>query len=239
MAKSVLLFLTRVTNRQKAYGIQLRKVKVTPRDQQALNLLVPALRQPEVAGQRHTSPRSTCARYSASGNPPGPHARERGYSQESRRGGSVMTHRERLTPKEIQISILVWERVPIAKLARSPASEPGSKTTYGTPLTSPASRAGRNSPPMRPAMAERTGRRSPCVPAYRTTKLSVLTRSNPPVNIAAMGMGPIGHPWGSSFVIPLQGGVTRGLSLSSSELPKSKVCKTFHGPQRPENPRNR
>ena len=59
MAKSVLLVPPSVIDRQEAInGIDLSQVKVTPRDQQVLNLLVPGCSNQEMAGQLNISPRT-------------------------------------------------------------------------------------------------------------------------------------------------------------------------------------
>ena len=93
--------------------IDLDQVKVTPRDQQVLNLLVQGCSNKEIAGQLNISPRTVKQHlrtlFSARRNPRGPQARETGHRHVHQGGGSVMTPRERLTPKEIQIAILVWE----------------------------------------------------------------------------------------------------------------------------------
>jgi DNA-binding NarL/FixJ family response regulator len=65
--------------------INLESAKVTPRDQQGLNLLVQGCSNKEIAGQPNISPR---------------------------------TVKQRLTPKEIQIAILVWEGLTNREIGR-------------------------------------------------------------------------------------------------------------------------
>jgi DNA-binding NarL/FixJ family response regulator len=92
--------------------INLDQVKVTPRDQQVLNLLVQGCSNKEIAGQLNISPRTVKAppyTVFARRNPRGPQTREVGHRYLHEGGSAVMTPCERLTPKEIQISILVWE----------------------------------------------------------------------------------------------------------------------------------
>ena len=94
--------------------VDLEQVKVTPRDRQVLNLLVQGCSNKEIAGQLNISPRTVKQ-----------HLRTlflRAGIREGRKRVklaiamchfpgrcAIMTPRERLTPKEIQIAILVWE----------------------------------------------------------------------------------------------------------------------------------
>ena len=94
--------------------IDLDQVKVTPRDQQVLNLLVQGCSNKEIAGQLNISPRTVKQHLRTSvparRNPRRPQARQARYRHLYQGGGPVMMPRERLTPKEVQIATLVWAR---------------------------------------------------------------------------------------------------------------------------------
>jgi len=85
--------------------IDLESVKVTPRDQQVLNLLVQGCSNKQIAGQLNISPSYRQAAFEdvipVCRHPRGAEARETGHCHVQQRGGPVMTARERLTPKEI------------------------------------------------------------------------------------------------------------------------------------------
>jgi hypothetical protein len=76
-----------------------------------------------------------------------------------------MTPRECLTPKEIQIAILVWEGLTNRGSAGSSApANRSSRIIFETRLTSSASGAGWSWPCTSPAMVEKTGRRPTACP---------------------------------------------------------------------------
>lgn len=92
--------------------VDLDEIKVTPRDQQVLNLLVQGCSNKEIAGQLNISPRTVKQHlrtlFLRAGIREGRKrvkTRDRDVQQ---RGGAVMTPRERLTAKEVQIATLVW-----------------------------------------------------------------------------------------------------------------------------------
>ncbi len=93
--------------------IDLDQVKVTPRDQQVLNLLVQGCSNKEIAGQLNISPRTVKQHlrtlFLRAGIRDGRKRVKLAIADLHEGGGTVMTPRERLTPKEIQIAILVWE----------------------------------------------------------------------------------------------------------------------------------
>lgn len=93
--------------------VNLEQVKVTPRDQQVLNLLVQGCSNKEIAGQLNISPRTVKQTPSdpvpAGWNPGWPQTRKACDSDLCEGGTAVMTPSERLTPKEIRIAILVWQ----------------------------------------------------------------------------------------------------------------------------------
>jgi DNA-binding NarL/FixJ family response regulator len=110
-------------------NINLESVKVTPRDQQVKNLLVQGCSNKEIAGQLNISPRTVKQhlrtlflragiRVSACRHPRRAEAREVGNCDVQQRGGAIMTPRECLTPKEIQIAILVWEGLTNREIGR-------------------------------------------------------------------------------------------------------------------------
>ena len=86
--------------------IDLEQVKVTPRDQQVLNLLVQGCRNEEIAGQLNISPRTVqqhpCTLFLRAG------IRE-GRKRVNLAIAMFTKVEERLTAKEIQIAISVWE----------------------------------------------------------------------------------------------------------------------------------
>ncbi|HET6179175.1 MAG TPA: helix-turn-helix transcriptional regulator [Candidatus Sulfotelmatobacter sp.] len=94
-------------------AIDMEQVKVTPRDQQVLNLLVQGCsNNRDSRATQHPPPnREATPAHAvlARRYPRGPQAREAGHCHVLQGGRSVMTPRERLTAKEIQIAILVWE----------------------------------------------------------------------------------------------------------------------------------
>ena len=93
--------------------IDLNQVKVTPRDQQVLNLLVQGCSNKEIAGQLNISPRTVKQHlrtlFLRAGIREGRKRVKLAIAMFTKEGGPVMTPCERLTAKEIQIAILVWE----------------------------------------------------------------------------------------------------------------------------------
>ena len=93
--------------------IDLDQFKVTPRDQQVLNLLVQGCSNKEIAGQLNISPRTVKQHlrtlFLRAGIREGRKRVKLAIAMFTKEGGAIMTPRERLTPKEIQIAILVWE----------------------------------------------------------------------------------------------------------------------------------
>ena len=93
--------------------ISLDQVKVTPRDQEVLNLLVQGCSNKEIAGQLKISPRTVKQHlrtlFLRAGIREGRKRVKLAIAIFAKEDVPVMTPCERLTPKEIQISILVWE----------------------------------------------------------------------------------------------------------------------------------
>ena len=101
--------------------IDLGIIKVTPRDRQVLNLLVQGCSNKEIAGQLNISPhRKTAPTNSipARRHSRGPQAREAGYRHVQPGRGAIMTPRECLTIKELEIAMLVWEGMTNREIGR-------------------------------------------------------------------------------------------------------------------------
>ena len=92
--------------------ISLDEVKITPRDQQVLNLLVEGCSNKEIAGQLNISPRTVKQHLRTlflRGNQRRAQARTAGNRRVCPPRGPAMTPRDGLTAKEIQVAGLVWD----------------------------------------------------------------------------------------------------------------------------------
>jgi hypothetical protein len=146
--------------------INLESVKVTPRDQQVLNLLVQGCSNKEIAGQLNISPRTVKQHFanivSACRYPRRAEAREVDNCDVQQRGGAIMTPRERLT------KLPSWSgrdsRTGRSAGSSAPANR-SSRIIFETRSTSSACGAGWSWPCTSPAMVERTGRKPTACPS--------------------------------------------------------------------------
>ena len=98
-------------------------IKITPRDEQVLQLLIQGCSNKEIASQLNISPRTV----KTTSTNPVPAGRDTGWTETRKTGhrhvrqgaDEIMQPRERLTTKELQVAALVWEGLTNREIARA------------------------------------------------------------------------------------------------------------------------
>lgn len=101
--------------------LNLDHIKITPRDQQVLQLLIQGCSNKEIAAPLNINPRTI--------KPPNPvparwdtgwtQTRKTGHRHFRKGADEIMQPRERLTAKELQVAALVWEGLANREIART------------------------------------------------------------------------------------------------------------------------
>jgi IS30 family transposase len=96
--------------------LNLDHIKITPRDQQVLQLLNQGCSNKEIASQLNISPRTVKQHlrtlFLRAGIRDGAQTRKTGHRHIRKGADEIMQPRERLTAKELQVAALVWEGQP-------------------------------------------------------------------------------------------------------------------------------
>jgi DNA-binding NarL/FixJ family response regulator len=103
--------------------LNLDHIKITPRDQQVLQLLIQGCSNKEIASQLNISPRTVKQHlrtlFLRAGIRDGAQTRKTGHRHIRKGADEIMQPRERLTAKELQVAALVWEGLTNREIGRT------------------------------------------------------------------------------------------------------------------------
>ena len=103
--------------------LNLSHIKITPRDQEVLQLLIQGCSNKEIASQLQISPRTVKQHlrtlFLRAGIPGWQKTRKTGDRHFRKGADEIMQPRERLTAKELQVAALVWEGLTNREIARA------------------------------------------------------------------------------------------------------------------------